>query len=124
MRGKDEQQLDVFSDISPEQRVPHDHPLRPLRVMTDEALRELQPRFNKLYAKRGDRRSRQRSCCERSCCKPCTRWMNAGIKELTKIRVSFPLPRIKDSISAIAIRPSARITGEVLYRSGPRFLMS
>jgi transposase len=53
MRGKDEQQLDVFSYISPEQRVPHDHPLRPLRVMTDEALRELQPRFNKLYAKTG-----------------------------------------------------------------------
>src|SRR5271155_363642 len=53
MRGKDEQQLDVFSYISPEQRVPHDHPLRPLRIMTDEALRELQPRFNKLYAKTG-----------------------------------------------------------------------
>ncbi len=53
MRGKDEQQLDVFSYISPEQRVPHDHPLRPLRVMTDEALRELQPRFNKLYATTG-----------------------------------------------------------------------
>jgi len=55
MRGKDEQQLDVFSYISPEQRVPHDHPLRPLRVMTDEALRELQPRFHKLYAKTGRR---------------------------------------------------------------------
>ena len=41
MRGKDEQQLDVFSYVSPEQRVPQDHPLRPLRVMTDEALREL-----------------------------------------------------------------------------------
>ena len=53
MRGKDEQQLDVFSYISPEQRVPHDHPLRPLRVMTDEAFRELQPRFNQLYAKTG-----------------------------------------------------------------------
>ncbi len=53
MRGKDEQQLDVFSYVSPEQRVPQDHPLRPLRVMTDEALRALQPRFNKLYAKTG-----------------------------------------------------------------------
>jgi transposase len=53
MRGKDEQQLDVFSYISPEQRVPQDHPLRWLRVMTDEALRNLQPRFNKLYAKTG-----------------------------------------------------------------------
>src|ERR1700738_2178912 len=53
MRGKDEQQLDVFSYISPEQRVPQDHPLRSLRAMTDEALRDLQPLFNKLYAKTG-----------------------------------------------------------------------
>src|SRR5712691_9992004 len=53
MRGNDEQQLDVFSYVSPEQRVPQDHPLRSLRVMTDEALRELQPRFYKLYAKTG-----------------------------------------------------------------------
>src|SRR5205809_7615579 len=53
MRGKDEQQLDVFSYISPEQRVPKGHPLRLLRGMNDEALRNLQPRFNKLYAKTG-----------------------------------------------------------------------
>jgi hypothetical protein len=53
MRGQDEQQLDAFSYVSPERRVPQDHPLRPLRVMTDEALRELQPRFHKLYAKTG-----------------------------------------------------------------------
>ena len=53
MRGNYEQQLDVFSYINPDQRVPHDHPLRPLRVMTDEALKELQPRFSKLYAKTG-----------------------------------------------------------------------
>jgi transposase len=53
MRGKDEQQLDVFSYVSPEQRVPQDHPLRTLRGMTDEALKELQPRFNKLNAKTG-----------------------------------------------------------------------
>ena len=53
MRGDDEQQLGVFSYISPEQRVPMNHPLRPLRAMADEALRELRPRFNKLYAKTG-----------------------------------------------------------------------
>jgi transposase len=53
MRGKDEQQLDVFSYISPEQRVPQDHPLRSLRAMTDEALQQLKPRFNNLYAKIG-----------------------------------------------------------------------
>ena len=51
MRGDDKQQLDVFSYVSPEQRVPQDHPLRPLRVMTDAALRDLQPRFNRVYAK-------------------------------------------------------------------------
>jgi transposase len=53
MRGKDEQQLDVFSYINPEQRVPQEHPLRPLRVMTDEARQQLRPRFNGLYAKTG-----------------------------------------------------------------------
>jgi hypothetical protein len=47
MRRKDEQQLDVFSYISPEQRVPQDHPLCSLRAMTDEALQQLQPRFNR-----------------------------------------------------------------------------
>src|SRR5437764_6747725 len=53
MRGDDEQQLGVFSYVSPEQRVPQDHPLRPLRAMADLALRDLQPRFGKLYAKTG-----------------------------------------------------------------------
>src|SRR5205807_861789 len=53
MRGNDQQQLGVFSYISPEERVPQDHPLHSLRVMTDEALQQLQPRFNNLYAKIG-----------------------------------------------------------------------
>ena len=53
MRGQDEQQLGVFSYVSPEQRIPYDHPLRQLRVMADEALRELKPRFSRLYAKAG-----------------------------------------------------------------------
>jgi len=50
---KDEQQLDVFSYVSPEQRVLHDHPLRSLRAMSDDALQQLRPRLNKLYAKTG-----------------------------------------------------------------------
>ena len=53
MRGQDEQQLGVFSYVNPEQRIPLDHPLRQIRVMTDEALRELKPRFSRLYAKTG-----------------------------------------------------------------------
>ena len=73
MRGNDEQQLDVFSYISPEERVPQDQPLRPLRVMTDEALQQLQPRFNNATPRLDGRRLRRRSCCEHSCCKRCTR---------------------------------------------------
>jgi transposase len=53
MRGDDEQQLDAFSYVSSEQRVPQDHPIRPIRAMADEALRELQRKFSKLYAKTG-----------------------------------------------------------------------
>src|SRR5436189_2624840 len=53
MRGKDDQQLGVFSYVSPEPRVPQDHPLRPIRTMADEALCGLKPRFSKLYAKTG-----------------------------------------------------------------------
>jgi transposase len=53
MRGKDEQQLDSLQLCKPETASTPTHPLRPLRVMTDEALRELQPRFHKLYTKTG-----------------------------------------------------------------------
>ena len=53
MRGDDEQQLNAFSYVSPEQRIPQDHPLRTIRNMADMALRELQPRFGKLYAMTG-----------------------------------------------------------------------
>ena len=41
MRGDDTQQAEVFSYISPEARIPKDHPLRPIRRMVDEVLEEL-----------------------------------------------------------------------------------
>jgi transposase len=50
MRGDDEQQEGMFSYISPEKRVPVDHPLRPIRKMVDEILREMSPEFSKLYS--------------------------------------------------------------------------
>ena len=53
MRGDDEQSGHLFSYLSPEQRVPADHPLRAIRTMTDEALRRLSPRFASMYAKTG-----------------------------------------------------------------------
>jgi transposase len=50
MRGDDNQQEGMFSYISPEKRVPADHPLRPIRKMVDEILKEMSPRFAKLYS--------------------------------------------------------------------------
>lgn len=50
MRSPDDHSDALFSYLSPEQRVPQDHPLRPLRTMTDAALRELSPRFAAIYS--------------------------------------------------------------------------
>ena len=50
MRGHDLHQDAMFSYLSPEQRVPQDHPLRPIRRMTDQALQRLSPRFERMYA--------------------------------------------------------------------------
>jgi transposase len=50
MRGDDDQQEGMFSYISPEKRVPANHPLRPIRKMVDEILKEMSPRFAKLYS--------------------------------------------------------------------------
>jgi hypothetical protein len=50
MRGTDTQQSSMFSYLSPEERVPANHPLRPIRRMVDEALKALSPGFNRLYS--------------------------------------------------------------------------
>jgi transposase len=53
MRGIDHQQGHVFSYLSPEQRVRKDHPLRAVREMTEEILREMSPLFDAMYARVG-----------------------------------------------------------------------
>jgi transposase len=53
MRGDDSGQPGVFSYISAEERVPLDHPLRPIREMVDKALKELSPLFESLYSRFG-----------------------------------------------------------------------
>jgi transposase len=50
MRGEDPKQEVMFSYVSPEQRVPPDHPLRLIREMVDTILKEMSPRFARLYA--------------------------------------------------------------------------
>jgi transposase len=49
-RGDDRQQQAMFSYLSPEDRVPQDHPLRTIRAMVDEVLRDMSPTFDALYA--------------------------------------------------------------------------
>ena len=53
MRGDDRRQSDLFIYGTLEQRVPQDHPLRPVREMADIALQALSPRFKKLYSEIG-----------------------------------------------------------------------
>jgi transposase len=53
MRGDDRQQSAIFSYVAPEARVPQDHPLRAIRTMTDQVLRELSPRFKTIYSPLG-----------------------------------------------------------------------
>jgi transposase len=53
MRGHDEQQESMFSYVSPEKRVPPDHPLRRVRKMTDRALTELTAAFSEMYSRYG-----------------------------------------------------------------------
>jgi transposase len=53
MRGDDPQQAAIFSYISPEARVPQEHPLRTIRGMVDAVLQELSPQFDRLYSHTG-----------------------------------------------------------------------
>ena len=50
MRGADDQTNQMFSYLSPEQRVRADHPLRAIRTMTDRVFAELSPRFATMYS--------------------------------------------------------------------------
>jgi transposase len=53
MRGEDHQQTAMFSYLSPEQRVPANHPLRKLRPLVDTVLTRLSPAFTAMYARIG-----------------------------------------------------------------------
>ena len=53
MRGDDPRNDSMFSYVTPEARVRPDHPLRPIRRMTDAALERLSPRFDRMYSTTG-----------------------------------------------------------------------
>jgi transposase len=53
MRGEDQRSEGIFSYVRLETRIAPDHPLRPIRDLVDQALRELSRAFNRLYAREG-----------------------------------------------------------------------
>ena len=53
MRGTDHEQSTMFSYVSPEARIPADHPLRATRELTNRALDRLDRTFRKLYSRTG-----------------------------------------------------------------------
>jgi transposase len=53
VRGEDVQQHAMYSYLSPEERVPANHPLRPIRQITDRILKEMSRTFTRIYARLG-----------------------------------------------------------------------
>ena len=50
MRGTDTKQASMLSLLTPEKRVPPKHPLRAVKLMAEEALKELSPLFDSMYS--------------------------------------------------------------------------
>ena len=53
MRGTDSKQEGMFSYVSPESRIPTNHPLRPIRAIVAEALAQMDRKLETLYAQNG-----------------------------------------------------------------------
>ena len=53
MRGREAEQPVLFSYVNLENRVPRDHPLRTTKVLVDQVLQQLSPRFDQMYSRRG-----------------------------------------------------------------------
>jgi transposase len=53
MRGKPENQIIMLSSLTPDQLIPQEHPIRKIKPLVDQALAELSPIFNQMYAEIG-----------------------------------------------------------------------
>jgi transposase len=53
MRGSEEKQVDAFSYVSMEDRIPAKHPIRPFKQMVNEILRDMDKELEGLYADSG-----------------------------------------------------------------------
>ncbi len=71
MLGMDEMQEPLFTTVTLEDFVPADHPLRPLRLLVNQALKRLNGLFSTIYAD-GGRASIAPEKLLRRCCTRCT----------------------------------------------------
>ena len=53
MRGTSDQQIESLVALTPEDLVPHEHPIRRIKPLADRVLQELSPIFSRMYAKGG-----------------------------------------------------------------------
>jgi transposase len=53
MRGDANRQVTMLTAITPDHKVPKDHPIREIKPIVDRALQKLSPTFNAMYAKVG-----------------------------------------------------------------------
>ena len=53
MRGRHDPQVTMLAFIDLETRVPHNHPLRTIKAVADQALKALSPEFDQMYAEVG-----------------------------------------------------------------------
>jgi len=53
VRGSDDKQASIFSIVSPEKRIPADHPLRRIKSLADTILAGMSPTFDAMYSRTG-----------------------------------------------------------------------
>jgi hypothetical protein len=53
MRGRQDRRVSMLAFVDVESRIPLDHPLRTIKCMSDDALAELSPMFDDMYAEIG-----------------------------------------------------------------------
>ena len=52
MRGTSDQQIESLVALTPEDLVPHEHPIRRIKPLADRVLQELSPTFSRMYVRR------------------------------------------------------------------------
>ena len=83
----------MFSYVSLEERVPGDHPLRPIRRVVDEVLGAMSSGSTACTRTRAGPRSRPSDCCGPCCCRSSTRSQRADADGAAELQPAVPVVR-------------------------------